>query len=408
MLLLPHKELSYWKASAADSTIYPKLNQRLEVDVVIVGGGICGLTCAYLLKQSGKSVAVLEKNTIGSGTTGNTTGKVTSQHNLFYRDLASQLGEAVAQNYGQANQAALGKIQKIIENENINCGWQRQDHYIYTTHKDQTKKFKQEAKIAASIGLPASFEKETPLPFGVAAAVRFTDQGYFNAQAYVDGLAAAVNGGGSYVFEKSKATSFRDGSTAIVGTSQAEVIADDIIVATNVPAFPLLARGAYCILEYPETSYIVAAPIEQKIDGMYISPDDDNFSLLPVSGKQDLLLIGGRGHVRGPHNKNKRWQELADYGQDKFGVTSIKYKWAAWDYMAYDNIPLVGKMYPWSKHLYVATAFKKWGLTNTMVAATILTDTINGKDNLWASTFSSLRTSPIKSIPRVMRQHLPV
>jgi glycine/D-amino acid oxidase-like deaminating enzyme len=164
MLLLPHKELSYWKASAADSTIYPKLNQRLEVDVVIVGGGICGLTCAYLLKQSGKSVAVLEKNTIGSGTTGNTTGKVTSQHNLFYRDIASQLGEAVAQNYGQANQAALGKIQKIIENENINCGWQRQDHYIYTTHKDQAEKFKQEAKIAAGIGLPASFEKETPLP----------------------------------------------------------------------------------------------------------------------------------------------------------------------------------------------------------------------------------------------------
>jgi glycine/D-amino acid oxidase-like deaminating enzyme len=405
MLSLPKVQVSYWQ-EVAPKTNYPKLSQDLEVDVVIVGGGICGLTSAYLLKQAGLEVVVLEKSTIGSGTTSHTTGKVTSQHNLFYSDLSKRLGKDVARIYAQANQAAIGQIEQIIKKEKIECGWQSEDHYVYTTRLKQISNFREESKVAAQLGLPASIETNTPLPFQIAAAVKFSNQAYFNAQAYINGLAVAVNGDGSYVFENSRVSRIHDGQPAIVSANGFKIRAKDIIVATNVPTFPLLARGSYCLIEYPTTSYIVGAKTKEKLKGMYISPDSDNYSILPINNKDRLVLIGGRDHIRGPRNGSKRYGQLAAFAQEKLEANSIEYKWSAWDYIAYDNIPAVGKMYPWSNHLYVATAFKKWGLTNTKVAANILHDLITGQPNESAAIFTPHRMSPVKSIARVFIQHL--
>jgi glycine/D-amino acid oxidase-like deaminating enzyme len=105
-------------------------------------------------------------------------------------------------------------------------------------------------------------------------------------------------------------------------------------------------------------------------------------------------------------NKKTRCLRLANYAEERFGATSIDYRWSAWDYTAYDNIPLVGRMYPWSKHLYVISAFRKWGLTNSMVSAMILRDLIAGEKNKWAEIHSPLRLSPIKSIPSVAKKYI--
>lgn len=402
MLKLPEKQQFYWR-DQAPAQPYPPLNEDLEVDTVIIGGGICGLSCAYLLKLAGQTVAVLERNSIGSGTTGATTGKVTSQHNLFYADLANHLGGQTARLYGQANQAAIDQINVIIKQAKIDCGWQRAPHYVYTSKTEQVKKFKQEAKVASELGLPASFEPKAPLPFKTAAAVKFDHQANFNAQAYANGLAKAVAGDGSFVFGDSPAVSIRDGLPATVETNHRSVIAKDIIVATNVPTWPLVARLTYCLLEYPTTSYIVAVRAKAP-KGMFISPDNDNFSILPV--QNNLVLIGGGSHIRGPRSGDKRWQQLADFAEQKLGATSVEYKWSAWDYIAYDGMPVIGKAYPWSQHLYVATAFKKWGLTNTTVAAMVLRDLITGQPNQWANLFTPHRWSPVRSIPRVALSHL--
>jgi glycine/D-amino acid oxidase-like deaminating enzyme len=406
MLKLPTEETSCWQASDA-KTKYPKLKKDLETDVVIVGGGITGLNTAYLLRQAGLSVVVVEKDRIGSGTTGRTTGKVTSQHNLIYEELSSRLGETIAKLYGEANQSAIGQIEKIIRREKIDCGWQRDDNYIFTNEASQIQRFKSEAKVAAKLGLPASYETSIALPFKIKAAVKFSNQAKFNAYRYIIGLAEACTRHGVQVFENSNVVSIQDGNPATISTREATVTAKDIIVATNVPAFPLMARGAYCILEYPTTSYVVAGKYDGKLKGMYISPDESHYSIFPVTFTKDkLLLIAGRDHIRGPRNGQKRFQQLADYAEQYFGVMSIEYKWSAWDYIAYDNVPLVGKVYPWSKHLFTATAFKKWGLAHSMVAAIILRDQILGQKNPYADIYTPLRTSPIKSIPKVAAQYL--
>jgi glycine/D-amino acid oxidase-like deaminating enzyme len=407
MLKLPESEISLWEESSED-TNYPELKEDLEVDVAIVGGGISGLNTGYLIKKAGFSVAIVERGKIARGTSGNTTGKVTSQHGIIYESLKQSLGESTAKIYGEANQEAIKQIETLIKNEKINCGWKRSDNFVYTRDSNQVKTYQKEAKTAQKLGLPATFETKTSLPFKIKGVVRFADQAQFNAKKYCISLASKINGNGSFVFENTRALGIRDGSPAKVRTKNGTISAKNTIVATNVPSPPLVARFGYCVLEYPQTSYIVAARTEFKLDGMYISTDKNEYSILPVkSGKDNYILIGGESHIRDmKFNKKTRSQRLSDYAEERFSANSIDYRWSAWDYLAYDNVPLVGKIYPWSKHLYVISAFRKWGLTNSMVSAIILRDLITGEKNNWADIYNPMRTSPMKSIPTVAKKYI--
>jgi glycine/D-amino acid oxidase-like deaminating enzyme len=392
MLTLPTEDVSLWRESAPRVTFPP-----VDSDA------------AYLLSQAGRSVAVLEKDSIGSGTTGHTTGKVSSQHGLVYNDLNLRFGEKIARLYGQSNQKAIDSIKAIIEKESIDCGWRDDDNYVFVADKQRVNELKAEAKIARILGLPASFEKNTPLPFKIEAAVKFTGQGMFNAQKYIQGLAKAVlqKNKQNVLLESSRAGRIEDGAPCITHSKGHKIISKAIVVATNVPTFPLMARVGYCFTEYPHTSYIVVCEYSGGLEGMYISPDENHYSILPVkNGSKPLLYIGGANHIPGLHRASSRYKKLIKYGQEMFGIKSVDYKWHARDYIAYDGLPVVGKIYPWSKSLYTATAFKKWGLTQSYVAASILRDAILGEKNNLADIYSPHRLSPIKSIPQVIAKEL--
>jgi glycine/D-amino acid oxidase-like deaminating enzyme len=402
MLALPDTEHSYWRESYTPS-LYPALSQNITVDVAIVGAGITGLTAAYLLKRAGLTVAVLDKDTVGGGTSGRTTGKVTSQHNLIYNDLQKRLGVETARLYGEANQTAVEQVAAIVRSEKLDCEWQRRDNYTFTDSPTQLASLRQEARVAAELGLPASFETSAPLPFPILGAVKFSGQAKINSQKYLLGLARAVHGGGSVVHEHSHVIGIRDGNPGRIRTTAAIVTARHIIVATNAPTLPLMARGGYCALQYPRESYIVAGRLERPLTGMYISPDKHNYSILPVTiNDEPSVLVGGAGHISGVRMSRKaHYRQLATYAEQKLGVTAITHRWSDRDYLAYDSLPLVGKLYPWSRNLYVATAYRKWGLSNGTASAIILRDLITGKENPWAAAFHATRLRPVASIPRV-------
>lgn len=407
MFDLPVREVSLWYEEQTGEP-FPELRGDVEVAVAVVGGGITGLSAAYLLKQAGLRVAVVEMRRVGSGTSGRTTSKVTSQHNLVYGQLADQHGERVARLYGQANQAAVELVRQIVTQENLREIWQSEDNYVFTADPAQVKAFRQEAKLAAKLGLPASFENETSLPFAVSAAVKFGNQGRIHPLPYLQALARAVHGNGSYVFENSSVIGIRDGQPARLRSRRGTIYAQDIIVATNVPTLPLVARGGYCALEYPTESYIVAGKLPRKFSGMYISPDSRHYSILPVHhGGERLLLIGGESNISGVRTgKEVKYRRLAAYAQQNFGIQEFTHKWSDRDYQAYDGLPLAGKLYPWSKHVYVATAFRKWGLSNGTAAAIILRDLITGQSNPWAEIFNPVRAGPIKYIPKVAWKYI--
>ncbi|HEX6592432.1 MAG TPA: FAD-binding oxidoreductase, partial [Moraxellaceae bacterium] len=176
----------------------------IQLDVVIVGGGIAGLTAAALLKEAGKTVAVLEARKLLHGVTGYTTAKVTSQHSLVYERLRQQLGDDKARLYGEANQAGVETIARLVHERQISCDFLRTEAYTVTETPEGVEAIRQEAETAARLGLPASFMETSPLPFSIRAAIRFDGQAQFHPRKYLQALAWEIPGQGSHVFEHTR------------------------------------------------------------------------------------------------------------------------------------------------------------------------------------------------------------
>ncbi len=189
---------SFWLDSIENTSKFNKLDKDLSTDVCIVGAGIFGLTCGYYLTKQGYNVVLLEKEKdIASKTTGHTTAKITSQHNLIYKYLIDSLGVSMAKKYLYANQDAIENIAKIIEEEKINCDFERQDSYVYTNNLDELEKIKLENEAVNSLDFESEFVTSTPLPFDLLGAIKFPNQAEFNPMKYAYGLAKCITSSGS-------------------------------------------------------------------------------------------------------------------------------------------------------------------------------------------------------------------
>jgi len=384
--------VSLWIATAG-TTSYPVLDGDVEVDVAVVGGGIAGLTAALALKRTGRSVAVVEAARVGTGVTGNTTGKVTSLHRLVYTELLHSHDADTARAYGRANQAGLEHVAHVVATENIDCDFRRVANYTYAESDDTLALVREEAALAGRLGLPATFTTDVPLPFPVRGAVRFGDQAQIHAVTYVQGLARALHGDGSFVFERTRARYLTDGSPCVVGTEHGTVRARDVILATNLPFADQGSFDTRCRLL---RSYLVAARTgDQPWDATFISADEPQRSILSISiNGTGYLLAGGEGHPAAePVDTASRYRTLAAFARDRLAAGEVVHRWSTQDAMPADGLPYVGLMSPTSQHVYVVTGLRKWGLSNATAAALILTDTICGEPNPWAHVFNSNRAT---------------
>ena len=397
--------VSLWVATAA-TTDYPVLSGDLEVDVVVVGAGIAGLTAALALKRNGHAVAVIDTGRVGTGVTGHTTGKVTSLHRLAYTELARKHGDGTARTYGQANQSAIEHVAQVVADEAIDCDFRRVANYTYAETDDSLDPVRVEANLAARLGLPAVFTTDVPLPFPVKGAVRFDGQAQIHAVKYLQGLARAVNGEGSFVFEETMALRIHDGAPAVVDTEHGTVRARDIIVATNVP---FGGQGLFYLRCHPHRSYLVAGRVDTPpLDATFISVDEPMRSILTASvNGSSYVLTGGEGHrVSEAGDTAARYRRLATFAHDRLGVDKVAYRWSTQDGIPLDGLPYAGLMSPTAKHVYVITGLRKWGLSNGTAAALILTDTLSGRENPWASVFNSNRITPAASARRFVTENI--
>jgi glycine/D-amino acid oxidase-like deaminating enzyme/nitrite reductase/ring-hydroxylating ferredoxin subunit len=393
----PGRPASYWIASTAE-TDFPPLEDDLSVDVAVLGAGIAGITAATLLKQAGKTVALVESKRVLHGVTGYTTAKLTAGHNVVYGYLERRFGAEGARLYAAANQAAIDHVARVAGEERIDCDLERTTNYVYSESDEDVEQLRAEADACRRAGLPAAFVRETELPFPVAGAVALENQAQFHPRKYLLALVRALPGDGSHVFELTRALGVDEATTCRVRTDRGELRARDVLVTTHLP---VLDRGLFFVKTHPKRSYVVAAAVEaaQAPRGMYISTESPTHSVrsCPYDGRR-LLLLGGEGHKTGQEPRtDERYARLADWARARFGVESFEYRWATQDNYSVDRVPYVGAVRRRSRHVRVATGFGAWGMSNGTAAGLILRDLVLGRPNPWAELFDAKRVKPIAS-----------
>ena len=352
---------------------FDTLDGNLRTDVLIIGGGLAGLLCAYHLQKAGVDCALIEENRLMSGVSGRTTAKLTSQHGLIYKKLLDRFGPEKARLYYKANEDALGAFRSLAEAGSFD--FEIQSSFLYAT--ENTQKLEEEMAAYEQLKIPARWQVELPLHFPVKGALEFLHQAQFHPMKLAKQLAKDLQ-----IYEDTKALAFANNR---VETPKGSISAEKIIVATH---FPLWNKhGAYFLKLYQQRSYVLAIKTENPIEGMYLDCEDNGLS---VRGAGPYLLLGGGGHRTGKEGLG--WKLPERVARKYYPDAPIVARWATQDCMTLDGMPYIGRYSKATPNLYVATGFGKWGMSSSMVAARILTDLVQGKEDPYGGIFSPQRS----------------
>ncbi|WP_330451420.1 MULTISPECIES: FAD-dependent oxidoreductase [unclassified Streptomyces] len=375
---LPGLDESFWMDST-EAPDHPRLASDTDADVVVIGGGIAGLSTAWELSRTGRSVVVLEADRIASGVTGYTTAKVSALQSLVYDRLRRTRGVDATRLYAASQQDAVDRVADIVEELRIACDLERVSAYSYAAVPASRPLIEAEAHAAAEAGLDVAYVSGTELPFAVAGAVRAEGQAQFHPRKYLLALAEDLVARGGRIFERSRVTGLTEGTPCrVTSESGRTVTARDVVVATHYPVFDramLFARLS------PRRELVVAAPIaaDRAPKGMYITEDEGKRSVrsTPLDEDRRLLIVTGESFTPGTGDPAEGFRRLDDWMHQRFTVEPTAYRWAAQDNDPSDTVPLIGPFHIGARHTYVATGFGGWGMTGGVLAGRLLTSLIS-------------------------------
>ena len=384
-------------------TNYDALNKNEVADVCIIGGGIAGAVTGYLLAKNGINVIILEKDKLCMGVTANSTAKLTSQHGLFYKYLENGYGIDFAKGYLKSNEEGIKLAKQIIKDEKIECDFETKDTYVFATTNDELDKLKQELKVLNKIGFDAEFVGNLKIPVeNVTGAIKFKNQAQFNARKYTMALFEKISNMGGKIFEKSMARDIKkDNDKYIIKVGFKNVVAKSVVIATHYPIknFP----GMYFSKMYQDKSYVIAVDtgMENTIDGMFIQSCEPilSFRTAKYRGKE-LLLVAGSGHKTGKNDVNVEdsFKNLENYIKEYYPNVKVMFRWSTQDCITLDKIPYIGKFSNLLPNMYVATGFKKWGMSTAHVAGKIISDLIITGNSKYADIYKATRLEPVRNI----------
>ncbi len=352
---------------------FDSLKESKTTDVLVIGGGITGILCAYMLKNAGIDCILVEAARICSGITKNTTAKITLQHGLIYDKLIKRFGHEKARLYLDAQIHACKEYERLCNA--ISCDYEKKDFYVYS--KDDRAKIEREIKALNSLGFKAEFSYAKELPIKVEGAVQVKEQAQFHPLRFAYGIAKEL-----MIYENTKVLELKSGKAV---TEHGEISYGKIIIATH---FPILNKhGGYFLKMYQHRSYVLALEGARKTLGMYVDEDDKGLSF---RNYQELLLLGGGAHRTG--KKGGTFTELEAFAREYYPNTKIVNKWATQDCMTLDGVAYIGQYSKSTRGLYTATGFNKWGMTSAMVSAILLADILQGKENKYSDVFSPSRS----------------
>lgn len=354
---------SVWK-STAQAPRFPQQSGNENTDVLIVGGGIAGILCAYYLQKNGIDYMLVEGGSICGGVTGNTTAKITLQHGLCYNTLINNYGFEAAEKYFKANLSALEEYRKL--SEQIDCDFIEKSNFVYSLTNFDCIRSEYEALL--KLGAETELHRTVPLPLPVKGAVEVKRQAQFHPLKLLFSLAKGLNIRENTFVQKIKGED--------VTTNCGSIKANKIIITTH---FPFINRhGMYFAKLYQHRSYVLAIDNCPDVGGMYV---DEAQNGLSFRNWDNYLFIGGGDHKTGA--KGGCWDELRAFAREHYPDSTECFAWATQDCMSLDGIPYIGSYSPGTPNLLVATGFNKWGMTSSMVAAKALANRVaTGTDEL--------------------------
>ncbi|MDP4132638.1 MAG: FAD-dependent oxidoreductase [Bacillota bacterium] len=367
------------------------LTKDIEADVAVIGGGLAGLLTAYKLKKRGINAVVLEAEKVACGQTKNTTAKITSQHGLIYKSIIDNVSLKDAIQYARANQDAIKCYKEIIEENNIDCEFEEKNAYLYASVDEAP--LKKELEAAKECGIEAYLTRDTGLPFKVLNALCYPNQAQFNPLKFILGILPELD-----VYEHTMVTDIEEDK---VITKNGMVTAKWIVVATHYPF--INTPGYYFMRMHQERSYAIALEKAADVNGMYIGIDGQ---MLSFRNYQNYLILGGGGHRAGENSAGGQYDLLKNEAIKYYPDSKVMTQWSAQDCMTLDSIPYIGRYSDQTPNMLVATGFKKWGMTTSMVSANILSDMITEKENKYAEVFSPDRFNFSASAKSLMDEGL--
>ncbi|MBP2001884.1 glycine/D-amino acid oxidase-like deaminating enzyme/nitrite reductase/ring-hydroxylating ferredoxin subunit [Paenibacillus shirakamiensis] len=391
---LPQFPESMWRDTAKLPT-FPALDQDIQTEVAVIGAGITGITTAYLLAREGFKVVLADMNQVLEGTTGYTTAKVTTQHGLVYDKLIKHFSEKEARLYYESNQEGLALIRELVGKHNMDCQFKEQDAYLYADNEKDLKELRKEWKAYEKLKLPGQWVESIPLPIPVLGAIVVKNQAQFHPLEYLKALLEDFIAHGGTVYEHTTLEDQADdhnGKLALKTLEGHTITCDYAVSGSHFPFFDggelfftkLHAERSYVVAGIPETSYS---------GGMYLSSGSNVRSIRSAEWDgQTVILYGGEGHKTGQGICTiKHYENLEQFGGELLGLKSIPYRWSAQDLFTLDGVPYIGPLSDKHPNVFVATGFGKWGMTNGTLAALMIRDQIQNKENRYTNVYTPSR-----------------
>ena len=402
---------SFWMTTAEVPDFDP-LREDTECDACIVGAGIAGMTTAYLLARAGKRVVVLDDGPIGGGETGRTTAHLVWALDDFYSEIEKMHGAEGARVAAESHIAAVSRIEAIVAEEKIDCGFERLDGYWFAEEADGAAELDAEAEAARRAGATGvSRLAQIPgVPFKTAAALRFDDQAQFHPLKYLAGLTRAITRDGGRIFCGSHVAELenRPKRPRVKTSDGRTVTADAIVFATNSPVNDWVTmhtkQAAY-------RTYVVAMkiPAGSVTRGLYWDNlDPYHYVRLASDGDDETLIVGGQDHKTGQaDDQDERFEALVKWTRKHFpSAGAVTHKWSGQIIEPNDYMAFIGRN-PGDDNIFIATADSGNGITHGTVAGILLTDLITGRETRWGKLYDPSRIR-LRATPEFLRENLNV
>jgi glycine/D-amino acid oxidase-like deaminating enzyme/nitrite reductase/ring-hydroxylating ferredoxin subunit len=407
----PEHDRTYWRSTAPERSDEALLGDR-DADVVVVGGGIVGLAVAILAVEAGLDVVVLEARQLASGTTGGTTGKVTSQNGTRLRELRHRFGVDGAERYAQLTEGGIARLDELVDRYAIACDLETVPAHLVSLISRRDRVVEEEATASREAGLTVTTDGELPeVGFSVRRSLTIADQRQVHAVKLVHGLADAVIAGGGTVHADSRVVDVAaaDGDRRWrVSTTRGAVTADHVVLATRLPTHRD-TRFTFARTK-PVSAVGIAGPVDTAAPvGMYLFKGRRDWSIRGsrlAGGGEHLVAVGMSASTGDLPALRQRGDRLTAWTQDRWPLADVTHVWMAQDQQAADERPLIGRL--WADGLWTATGFGKWGLAAGLGAADLLLAGITGRTDPSGGFFAASRLDPPAAWPTLLRANLRV